>query len=80
MSDQIQVSTVFSAVDIVPRDYDARKVIETIRTGGKELRGRVELIRETLQRELAIHGDAKRARSEAEQRSDSGRSMERTFY
>jgi hypothetical protein len=62
MSEQIPVSTVTSAVDTVPRDYDARTVIEAIRTGGKELRGRVELIRETLQRELAIHGDAKRAK------------------
>ncbi len=62
MSEQIQVSTVTSALDTVPRDYDARRVIETIRTGGKELRGRVELIRETSQRELAIHGDAKRAK------------------
>jgi hypothetical protein len=56
------VSTVTSAIDTVPRDYDARRFIGTIRTGGKELRGRVELIRETLQRELAIHGDAKRAK------------------
>jgi Protein of unknown function (DUF3631)/VirE N-terminal domain len=62
MSEQIQVSTVSSALDTVPRDYDARKVIETIRTGGKELRGRIELIRETLQRENAIHGDSKRAK------------------
>ena len=62
MREQILVSTVTSALDTVPRDYDARRVIETIRTGGKEVRGRVELIRETSQRELAIHGDAKRAK------------------
>jgi hypothetical protein len=62
MSEQIQISTVTSAIDTAPHDYDARRVIETIRTGGKEVRGRVELIRETLQRELAIHGDAKRAK------------------
>jgi hypothetical protein len=62
MSEQIQVSTVTSAIDTVPRDYDAGKVIEVIRTGGKEVRGRVELIRETTQRELAINSDAKRAK------------------
>ena len=62
MSDRIQVSTVTSALDTVPRDYDASRVIKTIRTGGKEVRGRVELIRETSERELAIHGDAKRAK------------------
>jgi hypothetical protein len=62
MSERILVSTVTSVIDTIPRDYDARKVIETIRTGGKEVRARVELTRETLQRELAMHGDAKRAK------------------
>jgi hypothetical protein len=61
MSERISVSTVTSALDTVPRDYDARRIIATIRAGGKEVRERIELIRETSQRELAIHGDAKRA-------------------
>jgi hypothetical protein len=62
MSEQIKVSTVTSALDTVPRDYDASRVIQSIRTGGNELRGRGELIRETSERELAMHGDAKRAK------------------
>jgi hypothetical protein len=62
MSDQILVSTVTSATDTIPRDYDASTVIEAIRTGGKKLRGQVEEIRATMQRELTAHGDEKRAK------------------
>jgi hypothetical protein len=39
-------------------------VTEVIRTGGKKLRGQVEAIRATLQRELTTHGDYKRAKQE----------------
>jgi hypothetical protein len=62
MSDQIHVSTVPCALSTETRDYDARKLVEVIRTGGKDVRGRVEQLRETLQRELASHGDPKRAK------------------
>lgn len=62
MSEQISVSTVTSALDTATKDYDASTVIEAIRTGGKKLRGQVEEIRATMQRELAEHGDEKRAK------------------
>jgi len=62
MSEQIQVSTVTSALDTVPHDYDAGTVVEAIRTGGKKLRRQVELIRDTLRDELTKHGDKKRAK------------------
>jgi hypothetical protein len=62
MSEKIPVSTVTSATDTVPRDYDASTVIEAIRKGGKKLRGQVEEIRATMQRELTAHGDEKRAK------------------
>jgi hypothetical protein len=65
MSEQIQVSTVPCALSTETRDYDAGKLIEVIRTGGKDVRGRVEQLRETLQRELASHGDPKRAKQAA---------------
>jgi hypothetical protein len=65
MSEQIQVSTVPCALSTETRDYDAEKLIEVIRTGGKDLRGRVEQLRETLQRELVTHGDPKRAKQAA---------------
>lgn len=65
MSDQILVSVVTSATETATRDYNASKVIETIRTGGKKLRGQVERVRNTLANELATHGDAKRAKQAA---------------
>jgi hypothetical protein len=62
MSEQISVSTVTSALDTATKDYDASTVIEAIRTGGKKLRGQVEEIHAIMQRELAEHGDEKRAK------------------
>jgi hypothetical protein len=62
MSEQILVSMVTSATDTATRDYDASTVIEAICTGGKKLRGQVELIRDTLRDELTKHGDKKRAK------------------
>jgi hypothetical protein len=62
MSEKISVSTVASATDTGTRDYDASTVIEAIRTGGKKLRGQVEAIRTTMQRELSQHGEHKRAK------------------
>jgi hypothetical protein len=63
MSEKISVVT--SATDIETQDYDASKVIEAIRTGGKKLRGQVEEIRATMRRELTRHGDEKRAKQTA---------------
>src|SRR2546421_1614293 len=65
MIKRILVSTVPFALSIETRDYDAEKLIEVIRTGGKDVRGRVEQLRETLQRELTSHGDPKRAKQTA---------------
>jgi putative DNA primase/helicase len=62
MGEKISVSTVTSATDIETQDYDASAVIQAIRTGGKKLRGQVEEIRATMQRELTAHGDEKRAK------------------
>jgi hypothetical protein len=46
MSEQIEVSAVMSALDTTTIGLDPNKVIETIRTGGKKLRGQVEKIRQ----------------------------------
>jgi Protein of unknown function (DUF3631)/VirE N-terminal domain len=62
MSEQILVSTVTSALSKETRDYDAGKLVEVIRTGGKDVRDQVRQLRWTLQRELATHGDQKRAK------------------
>lgn len=58
----IRVSAVNHATDTTTRDYDTTFIIEAIRTGGKKLRGQVDAIRNTLQRELAQDGDYKRAK------------------
>jgi putative DNA primase/helicase len=65
MSDQITVLWVKCALDTEPRSILAAKAITAIRTGGKKLRGQVESLRSTIQRELTDHGDAKRAKQAA---------------
>jgi Protein of unknown function (DUF3987)/VirE N-terminal domain len=65
MSEQIQVSTVTSALSTETRDYDAGKLVEVIRTGGNKIHRRVEELRETYRRELAQHGDQRRAKQTA---------------
>jgi hypothetical protein len=62
MSEQIRVSTVTCALSTETRDYEAEKLIEVIRSGGKDVRGRVEQVREMYRIELAQHGDPKRAK------------------
>src|SRR6266480_4350066 len=61
MSAQIQVSTVTAVTDTATRDYDVEKLIASIRTSGK-LQRQVEELRQTYRRELAQHGDPKRAK------------------
>lgn len=65
MSEQIQVSWVKYALDTATRECAVASAIEAIRTGGKKLRGQVESLRSTIQRELTDHGDAKRAKQAA---------------
>jgi hypothetical protein len=60
-----QVSAVANATDTATRNYDVTVIIEAIRTGGRKLRGKVQNIRATVQRELSQHGDAKRAKQAA---------------
>jgi hypothetical protein len=62
MSDQIQVSTFTAAFSTEPQDYAAETIVEVIRTGGKKIRDQVQELRDALQRELAAHGDIKRAK------------------
>src|SRR5437660_1722427 len=62
MSEQIQVSTVKSAYSTETQDFDAHGLVSVIRTGGKELRGKVERLRDAFARELGSHGDQKRAK------------------
>src|SRR5262249_12609908 len=61
----LRISAVERATETVTRDYDATAVIKAIRTGGKKVRGQVEGIRDTLKRELAAHGDERRAKQAA---------------
>src|SRR6266481_2213574 len=65
MSGQLQISTVTSALKTATQHFAAGTVIEAIKTGGKKLRGQVEQLRNTLGRELAMHGDVKRAKQAA---------------
>jgi VirE-like protein len=65
VSEKILVSTVPSALSTETRDYEAGKLVEVIRAGGNNLHRQVEQLRETLQRELATHGDPKRAKQAA---------------
>jgi hypothetical protein len=62
MSEQIEVSAVMSALDTTTMDLDPNKVIETIRTGGKKLRGQVEKIRQVTREQ------GKKAAAELKQR------------
>src|SRR5262245_22453355 len=65
MINALRVSAVHRATDTATRDYDATVLIEAIRTGGKKLRGQVEGIRDTRRREIATHGDERRAKQAA---------------
>jgi hypothetical protein len=65
MSDQIKVSWVKCALDTVPRECTADRVIEAIRTGGKDRRlcQQVAQIRNRFECELALFfGDIKKAK------------------
>jgi hypothetical protein len=65
MSEKITVSWVKCALDTEPQSISAAKAIAAIRTGGKKLRGQVESLRSTIQRELTVHGDTRRAKQAA---------------
>jgi hypothetical protein len=56
MSEKIQVSTVTCALSTETQDYDAEKLIEAIRTGGKKLKEQNQQIRNRFEAELAITG------------------------
>jgi hypothetical protein len=62
MNDQIEVSTVSCATQTETTNYPVVEMLETIRTGGKNLRGQVEQIRNRYETELAITGDSKKAK------------------
>jgi len=57
------ISAVSSALSTETRDYAVGTVLETIRTGGKNLRGQIAQIRNRFEAELAITGDLKKAKS-----------------
>jgi len=59
---EIHVSWVDNAGSVETHDCAATKVLEVVRTGGKELRGEVEAVRQAMQTELTQHGDYKRAK------------------
>jgi len=59
---KIRLSWVDNASSVETHDCAATKVLEVVRTGGKELRGKVEAVRQAMQTELAQHGDYKRAK------------------
>jgi Protein of unknown function (DUF3987)/BT4734-like, N-terminal domain len=59
---KIHLSWVDNAGSVETHDCAATKVLEVVRTGGKELRGKVEAVRQAMQTELAQHGDYKRAK------------------
>jgi hypothetical protein len=56
------VSTFANATDTTPRDLDVSLVLKAIRTGGKELRGQIEQIRNRFKTEHAITADYKKAK------------------
>ena len=68
---EIHISWVDNASSVETHDCAATKMLEVVRTGGKELRGKVEALRQAIQLELGRHGDyneAKKATSELKKR------------
>ena len=60
------ISMVHCVTDAATRDSDVARVIEWIRTGGKESRALIENIRRIYQRELCAHGDRAKAKRAVE--------------
>ena len=57
------VSSFEHAADVAnPRDFPVRALLDTIRSGGKKLKGQITQIRNRFQAELAITGDRKKAK------------------
>jgi Protein of unknown function (DUF3631)/VirE N-terminal domain len=67
MDEQILVSTVSSATQTETTDHPVVKILETIRGGGKNLRGQVGQIRNRFEAELALTGDLKKAKGAIDQ-------------
>src|SRR5262245_53042785 len=62
MTHAADVSWVTNAIDTETREVSADKILEAIRTGGKQLRVRVESIRAVM---FSANGDLKGAKQEA---------------
>jgi hypothetical protein len=61
MISEIQLSWVEDASSVETHDCVALKVLEAVRTGGRKLRGKIEIVRQVVQTELRLHGNYKRA-------------------
>jgi len=69
------------ASSVETHDCVALKVLEAVRTGGKKLRAKIEIVRQAVQTELRQHGDYKRAKQAASElkKATAGGDVERSI-